>query len=100
MNDEAEDGGEASSRQLLFSSCSWVQSMKTPPARSATTPSLFDSARTVIPVVLKSIVAAKMAEKILAFFNFIDNFSFFPSITTLHQHYYLLVFISGVYSFS
>jgi hypothetical protein len=33
------NGGEASSRQLLFSSCGWVRSTKTPPARSDTAPS-------------------------------------------------------------
>ena len=32
-------GGEASSGQLLFSSCSWVRSTKTPPARFGRTPS-------------------------------------------------------------
>ena len=39
MNSEGDDGGEASSGQLLFSSCSWVRSTKTPPACSGTTPS-------------------------------------------------------------
>ena len=39
MNGEGEDGGEASSGQLFFSSCSWVRSTKTPPARSGTTAS-------------------------------------------------------------
>ena len=39
MNGEGEDGGEASSGQLLFSFCSWVRSTKTPPARSGRTPS-------------------------------------------------------------
>ena len=38
--------------------------------------SLFDSARTVIPVEFKSIDAAKIAENTLAFLSFIDNFSF------------------------
>lgn len=39
MNGVGEDGGEASSGQLFFSSCSWVRSMKTPSARSGMTPS-------------------------------------------------------------
>lgn len=39
VNGEGDDGGEASSGQLLFSSCSWVRSTKTPPARSCRTPS-------------------------------------------------------------